>query len=326
MEKIIEISKLTKKYADFTAVAGISFAIKKGEIFGLLGPNGSGKTTTINMLIGMAKVSSGNIFYNGVNLTKNLKKAQELIGVVADESNLYSEMSGYDNLCFCGSLYGMPKNERERKAEKMLEIFQLKKVANKKFQAYSKGMKRKLTIAAALMHDPEILFLDEPTTGIDVASARQIRNLLKRLNENETTIFLTTHYIEEAERLCDRVAFLNKGRIVNIDSVSNILSQAQGASIIEIVFEAESIEKEALLADLNKNFKNSHCSLKNKNLIKIISQEKIDISPIVAFLSSKKLLITEARLIKPTLEDAFVKMTGIEINSMKKEKEKIITT
>lgn len=323
MEKIIEVSKLTKKYANFTAVAGISFDVKKGEIFGLLGPNGAGKSTTINMLIGMAKISSGDIFYNRTNLTKNLKKVQEIIGVVADESNLYDEMSGYDNLCFCGSLYGMSKFKREKKAKEMLEIFQLKEASNKKFQFYSKGMKRKLTIAAALMYNPKILFLDEPTTGIDVASARQIRELLKKLNKDGTTIFLTTHYIEEAERLCDRVAFIKKGVIINIDSVSNILLQSKGSNIIEVAFEATNIEKEELLTNLNQNFKNTHCSLKNKNIIKVISQEKIDISPIVAFLSSKNLLITEAKLIKPSLEDAFVKMTGIEIDLMKKEKEKM---
>jgi len=173
-EKIIEAKNLTKKYGDFTAVDDISFFVEKGEVFGLLGPNGAGKTTTINMLVGMARISSGKVFYDGVDLTQNIKRAQEIIGIVADESNLYDEMSGYDNLCFCGSLYGLSKNERENKATKLLNTFQLKEVAYKKYKAYSKGMKRKLTIAAALIHNPQILFLDEPTSGIDVASARQI--------------------------------------------------------------------------------------------------------------------------------------------------------
>jgi ABC-2 type transport system ATP-binding protein len=322
MENIITAKNLTKKYDDFIAVNDISFGVNKGEIFGFLGPNGAGKTTTINMLIGMAKVSSGNIYYNGKDLTKNINKAQEIIGVVADESNLYDEMSGYDNLCFCGSLYGLKKMERETKATELLKKFQLTEAANKKFKAYSKGMKRKLTIAAALIHNPQILFLDEPTTGIDVASVRQIRDMIKKLNENGTTVFLTTHYIEEAERLCDRVAFINNGKIIQIDSVGNLLNETKEANIIEVVFETNSHNKEELLLKLNQRFTSIECSLKNLNTFKILSHDKIDISPIVSFLSSENIFITEAKLIRPTLEDAFVKMTGIEIDLMKKEKDK----
>ena len=322
MENIIKAKNLIKKYDDFIAVNDISFDVNKGEIFGFLGPNGAGKTTTINMLIGMAKITSGNIYYNGKDLTNSIKKAQEIIGVVADDSNLYDEMSGYDNLCFCGSLYGLSKIERETKAVELLKKFQLAEAANKKFKAYSKGMKRKLTIAAALIHNPQILFLDEPTTGIDVASVRQIRDMIKNLNENGTTVFLTTHYIEEAERLCDRVAFIHKGKIIKIDSVENLLNETKEANIIEIVFEINSNNKDELLIKLNQRFTNIECSLKNPNTIKILSPDKIDISPIVSFLSSENIFITEAKLIKPTLEDAFVKMTGIEIDLIKKEKEK----
>ena len=322
MEHIITAKNLTKKYDDFIAVNDISFDVNKGEFFGFLGPNGAGKTTTINMLTGLAKISKGNIYYNGNDLTKNIKKAQEIIGVVADESNLYDEMSGYDNLCFCGSLYGLSKLERETKAIELLKRFQLIETANKKFRAYSKGMKRKLTIAAALIHNPQILFLDEPTTGIDVASVRQIRDMIKKLNKNGTTVFLTTHYIEEAERLCDRVAFINKGQIIKIDSVENLLNETKEANIIEVVFETNSNNKDELLKKLNQKFIGIECSLKNVNTIKIVSTDKIDISPIVSFLSSKNIFIIEAKLIRPTLEDAFVKMTGIEIDLMKKEKEK----
>ena len=322
MEHIITAKNLTKKYDDFIAVNDISFDVNKGEFFGFLGPNGAGKTTTINMLTGLAKISKGNIYYNGNDLTKNIKKAQEIIGVVADESNLYDEMSGYDNLCFCGSLYGLSKLERETKAIELLKRFQLIETANKKFRAYSKGMKRKLTIAAALIHNPQILFLDEPTTGIDVASVRQIRDMIKKLNKNGTTVFLTTHYIEEAERLCDRVAFINKGQIIKIDSVENLLNETKEANIIEVVFETNSNNKDELLKKLNQKFIGIECSLKNVNTIKIVSTDKIDISPVVSFLSSKNIFIIEAKLIRPTLEDAFVKMTGIEIDLMKKEKEK----
>lgn len=322
MEHIIKAINLTKKYNQFTAVNNISFEVNNGEIFGFLGPNGAGKTTTINMLIGMSKISSGNIYYNEKDLTKNIKKAQEIIGVVADESNLYDELTGYENLCFCGSLYGISKTERERKAIELLETFQLTEAANKKFKAYSKGMKRKLTIAAALIHNPQILYLDEPTSGIDIASVRQIRDMIKKLNKNGTTVFITTHYIEEAERLCDRVAFIHNGKIIQIDTVANLLNENKEESTIEIVFETNTIDKNELIKKLNQKFSNVQCILKNNNTIRIISPVKIDISPVISFLSTENILILEAKLIKPTLEDVFVKTTGIELELMKKEKEK----
>ncbi len=322
MKKIIEAVNLTKKYGDFIAVDNISFYVNKGEFFGFLGPNGAGKTTTINMLVGMANITAGKIFYNGEDLTNNIKKAQGFIGVVADESNLYDEMSGFDNLCFCGALYGLSKKDREQKAAELLEMFGLSQDAKKKFKAYSKGMKRKLTIAAALIHEPEILFMDEPTTGIDVASVRQIRNMIKELHKKGTTIFLTTHYIEEAERLCERVAFINKGKIIKTDTVANLIEETSESNVIEISFEENSLNKENVLKKISKKFNDIECILKSEKTIKIISNNKIDITPIVNSISNEGFFITEAKLIKPTLEDAFVKITGVEIDMMKKEKEK----
>jgi ABC-2 type transport system ATP-binding protein len=323
MEKIIEVLNLKKNYGNFTAVKNISFYVNKGEFFGLLGPNGAGKTTTINMLIGMAKITSGRIFYKGEDLTENIKKAQRFIGVVPDESNLYEEMSGYENLCFCGSLYGMSKKEREDKSVKLLETFGLSEFANKKFKSYSKGMKRKLTIAAAIIHEPEILFMDEPTTGIDVASARQIRNLIKDLHKKGTTIFLTTHYIEEAERLCDRVAFINKGEIIEVDTVQNLIEKTRESNLIEVSFEETSPEETLrLISKLNQQFSYLKCFIKDQTTIKIISNDKINIAPIINFLWNEGFFILEAKLIKPTLEDAFVKITGMEIEMMKREIEK----
>jgi ABC-2 type transport system ATP-binding protein len=321
-DKILEVKDLKKSYNGFVAVDGIDFDVKRAEIFGFLGPNGAGKTTTINMLIGLAKVTSGKIFYNGTDLAKNIKKAQELIGVVPDESNLYDEMNGFDNLCFCGALYGLAKKDREKKAHQLLELFQLKDAADKKFKAYSKGMKRKLTIAAALIHNPEILFLDEPTTGIDVASGRQIRNLIKELNVKGTTIFLTTHYIEEAERLCHRVAFINKGKIIKNNSVNNLIADSHTINGIEIRFEPVNDKHTQIIQNLKNQFPGFDCRLVNDNTIKITSENTIDIAPVVSFLSKEGLFIYEARLLKPSLEEAFVKATGIEIDIMKKEKEK----
>lgn len=165
---MISVTNLKKRYGDFTAVKDISFDVKKGEIFGFLGPNGAGKTSTINMMIGLSRPTVGEIKIDGIDVRKETKKAQAIMGIVPDESNLYNEMDGFENLCFCAALYGMRKEERELKAGQLLEIFKLKEAGKRPFKAYSKGMRRKLTIAAALIHSPKVLFLDEPTTGIDV--------------------------------------------------------------------------------------------------------------------------------------------------------------
>lgn len=322
MESIVKVTNLTKKYGSLTAVDNIEFSINRSEIFGFLGPNAAGKTTTINMIIGMAKITSGRIFYRNNDVTDKIKKFQGYIGVVPDESNLYEELTGFENLCFCASLYGINRSKREAKARQLLEIFQLSDAADKRFKAYSKGMKRKLTIAASLVHEPEILFLDEPTTGIDVSSSRQIRSLIRKLNEDGMTVFLTTHYIEEAERLCDRIAFINKGRIVKIDTVKKFIDDMSHSNVIEVLFEYAAIDRIVLLEKLKHAFPELECSFKNENTIKVISLKKIDVSPIVSFLSSNGIYILEAKLIRPTLEDAFVKLTGIEIDILKKEKEK----
>jgi ABC-2 type transport system ATP-binding protein len=162
----ISVSGLAKHFGDVTAVESVTFEVREGELFGFLGPNGAGKTTTINMLTGLARPDAGTICISGIDCSRNPKAAQHLMGIVPDESNLYSELTGYENLCFCGALYGMPRREREARASDLLESFGLTQAAGRKFGGYSKGMKRKLTIAAGIIHRPPILFLDEPTTAL----------------------------------------------------------------------------------------------------------------------------------------------------------------
>lgn len=318
---MVEVIGLKKVYGDFTAVDHVSFDIRRGELFGFLGPNGAGKTSTINMLIGLAKITEGRVLYRGQDCTGSMKKAQKLIGVVGDESNLYEDLSGFENLCFCGSLYGLSKEKRESRARELLKSFKLEDAAQKPFKTYSKGMKRKLTIAAALIHEPEMLFLDEPTTGIDVASARQIRSLLHELNEGGTSMFLTTHYIEEAERLCDRVAFITKGRIVKLDTVKNLLADLQDESVCELSFDSNTVLKD-LDISIKNTFPDTECSYKNKETLRISSKNKLDIAPLLSYLGSEGISVYEAKLIRPSLEDAFIRYSGIEIEMLKKEKEK----
>ena len=316
---LIEVAKLTKKFDEITAVDEISFDLRQGELFGFLGPNGAGKTTTINMLTGLTRPDSGTIRVAGQECTKNPKTAQHLIGVVPDESNLYPELSGFDNLCFCASLYGMRKHERQRRARALLETFGLQEAADRRFAGYSKGMKRKLTIAAGIIHNPPILFLDEATTGIDVASARQIRQLIAERHRAGTTIFLTTHYIEEAERLCERIAFIVKGRIVQIDTVRNLLQPVQARNVMLI---SVSNSANALCDKLATAFAHFEFQAMSAELVRVESAEPISLGPLVRFIEDQGAEVAEARRQRPSLEEVFVRVTGIEAHAMKKDKEK----
>ncbi len=318
-DSLIEVTELTKKFNEVTAVDAISFSVRQGELFGFLGPNGAGKTTTINILTGLARPNSGKIKIAGMECEKNPKAAQHLIGIVPDESNLYPELSGFDNLCFCASLYGMRKKERQARARELLDAFGLKEAANRKFAGYSKGMKRKLTIAAGIIHHPQILFLDEPTTGIDVASARQIRQLIAELHRAGTTIFLTTHYLEEAERLCERIAFIVKGRVVRTDTVANLLQpiQERKAMLISVSNSADD-----LCGKLASAFPHFEFQAVSTGQVRIESAEAISIGPFVRFIENQGAEVMEARRLIPSLEEVFVRVTGIELDAMKKEKER----
>ena len=319
MSESIYVENLTKRFEKVEAVAGISFGVSEGELFGFLGPNGAGKTTTINMLTGLARPDTGTIRIGGVDCTANPRAAQHLVGVVPDESNLYPELTGYDNLCFCAALYGMGMAERQDRARKLLKTFDLTKAADRKFAGYSKGMKRKLTIAAGIIHTPPILFLDEPTTGIDVASARQLRQLIADLHQSGTTIFLTTHYIEEAERLCDRIAFIVSGRVVRIDTVENLVQPIKETHAVQIVC---ANMPEGMQDRLAESFPDLSFKARDRDSVRVESVRPVHVGPLVRFLEDFGAEVVEARRIRPSLEDIFVEITGIEAEAMRREKER----
>ncbi len=319
-QHILKVENLTKKFDTFLAVNSLNFSVIKNEIFGFLGPNGAGKTTTINMLTGLARPTSGSIFINGMDYTATIKKAQEMIGIVPDESNLYEEMDGFENLCFCASLYGIKKTEREQRAKSLLQQFNLTDAGKKPYKSYSKGMKRKLTIAAGIIHHPNLLFLDEPTTGIDVASARQIRSLIKNLHESGTTIFMTTHYIEEAERLCHRIAFIVKGNIIKIGDINELMEDAQKEKIIQFSFDGI-VQLNRFKNDFIQQFSPCELSQIQESVFQVRSETTLDLMPLMSFFDSRGIKVMEAKIIKPSLEEVFVKITGIERDVMKNEKE-----
>jgi ABC-2 type transport system ATP-binding protein len=316
---MIDVHGLAKSFGDVKAVTDAGFHVGDGELFGFLGPNGAGKTTTINMLTGLARPDSGTVSIGGIDCSGNPKAAQHLMGVVPDESNLYPELTGFENLCFSGALYGMRKRLREARAGELLDSFGLSEAGGRKFGGYSKGMKRKLTIAAGIVHRPAILFLDEPTTGIDVASARQIRKLIAELNGSGTTIFLTTHYIEEAERLCGRIAFIVSGKVIRVDSVSQLMEPVQGKHLMMLSISGGGPALESHLAEA---FPAMEFLRTSAGHIKVEAREGIRVGPLVRFLEDRGIEVLEARRLMPSLEDVFVRITGIEAGAMKKEREK----
>lgn len=321
-EVAIETKNLAKRYDGVEALKEVSFDVFSGEIFGFLGPNGAGKTTTINILTGLTRCDKGRIRYFGCDYTVSVKKAQHLMGIVPDESNLYPELNGFENLCFCASLYGIAKREREQRAGELLEWFGLSDVARRKFGGYSRGMKRRLTIAAGIIHRPGILFLDEPTTGIDVANARSIRKLIAALKVSGTTVFLTTHYIEEAQRLCDRIAFIVNGQIVQIGTTAGLLRQMQENFIIELT---TTDALPTLPEGIGEEFPDVTFEQSSPQTVRAITKKALPLAPLINFLEKRGIPVIEARAVKPSLEDVFVGVTGIEAGRMKAEKERKAT-
>lgn len=218
MDNIIEIKNVSKKFEDFTAVNGLNLNIEKGSFFGLLGPNGAGKTTLIKMLVGLLKPSSGGIFIKEQKMSRDNIFLKNIIGIVPQHINLDKELSVKENLIFSAKLYKLKKSEQEKKVEELLTFSDLKSIENKITKKLSGGMQRKLMIVKALIHDPEIIFLDEPTVGIDVNTRRKIWDMLKGMKDMGKTIILTTHYIEEAEYLCDQIGLMDQGKIFYCDT------------------------------------------------------------------------------------------------------------
>lgn len=217
--EIIRVRDLVKVYNGNRALDGISFDVVEGEIFGFLGPNGAGKTTTIRILIGLLSPTSGDISIAGFKPWSGYEKVKEIIGVVFENENLYERLSVRENLDLFRKLYRVPKEN----LEEIIEEMDLKEKEGERVGALSQGMKRRVVLARALMHKPKILFLDEPTLGLDIPSARAIREKIKEMKERGVTTFLTTHYMDEAEQLCDRIAFINKGKIIAIGTPSSLI-------------------------------------------------------------------------------------------------------
>jgi ABC-2 type transport system ATP-binding protein len=303
MTNAVQVSQLTKVYpgdkaAPVRAVDGVDFAVREGEVFGFLGPNGAGKTTTIRMLTGLARPTSGQAHVMGFDLASDVTRIKKHIGVVPEMSNLYDELSAFDNLVFSMQLYGVPRAEWKPRAEALLARFRLAEKRDVPFAKLSRGMKRALTIAAALAHRPPLIFLDEPTTGLDVMSARSLRRMVAGLRDEGVTVFLTTHYLEEAERLCDRVAVIVKGRIVALDTVDGLKAAVQRKPTVEIT-----------LAGANNDIETRR-----------IEGDDVETAARAALAQVEGKRVLAVNTLRSTLEDVFVQLTGLSAEVMLAEK------
>lgn len=311
MNSII-IKNLTKKYGELKAVNNLSLNIKENEIFGLLGPNGAGKTTLINVLSTLLKPSNGEVSVNKFNIKNSPSRVRESIGVVFQETILDNELNAIDNLDFHGRLYNIPKMLREKKIKEVLTLVGLWNCRKRKVETYSGGMKRRLEIARGLLHHPKVLFLDEPTLGLDPQTRRHIWDYISDLKKKEkVTILLTTHYMEEADYLCDRVAIIDKGKIIALGEPKNLKSKL-GGDIIKV--RLKKLDNK-IIASLKKAISSKKIKI-SQNIINFHTRNAE--SKIVKFLDIVKKFggeIIEVSIHKPTLEDVFIYHTGREIKN-----------
>lgn len=306
---VIKTEALTKKYGKLIAVDGLNLEVKEGEIFGLLGPNGAGKTTLISMLCTILKPTSGRAWVNGFDIVKESSKVRKSIGIVFQQPSVDDLLTGRENLAMHNLLFGVPKRIRQQRINEVLALVNLEKRADDLVNTYSGGMRRRLELARGIMHHPKILFLDEPTLGLDPQTREHIWEYIRELAEKEcTTVMLTTHYMEEAEQLCDRVAIIDYGRIVVLDSPQTLINQVAG-DVVKIKQQNPDIEKINKL-DYVKNVQEKdgllYVSIKDAN--KHLQDILIHSGPID---------FVEVR--SGTLNDVFLHYTGREIREAEPE-------
>ncbi|HIE43417.1 MAG TPA: ATP-binding cassette domain-containing protein [Candidatus Omnitrophica bacterium] len=303
----IEVENLTKQFNNLVAVDHISFSVKRGELFGLLGPNGAGKTTTINMLATLLRPTSGEAEVAGFDVTTNSDAARKNIGIVFQDPALDTRLTGWENLEFHAMLYGLCKEERRGRIREVLKLVELTDKASALVEHYSGGMKRRLEIARGLIHKPEVLFLDEPTLGLDAQTRRRIWDYLKKFNrEGGVTIILTTHYMEEADYLCDRVAIIDYGKIVALGAPDKLKDVLGGDVVsLEVAGDVECLI--SLLKDLKwiKTIKKHDGNVS-------LTMEKADkrIPELINVAQKNGVQVMSVNLHKPSLEDVFLHFTG----------------
>jgi len=310
MNKTIEVNQLTKYYGEHMAVDHISFDVHQGEIFGFLGPNGAGKSTTQRMLTTLLTPTDGQIVINGHDLSHDSYPAKQQIGLVPEESNVYTELTAWDNLMFTASLYRVPRAERSGRAQELLETFGLWEKRDVKVENFSKGMRRRISIAMAIIHKPTLLFLDEPTPGLDAQSIRFIWELIRRMNAEGTTIFISTHQIEEANQLCDRVAIISHGKIAAIDTPERLKASFRRAQSVEVALEPDGGRHGPGLAALP----GVTTQVKVGDKWRLYTEDPAALLPrVVHYAEEHELRLISLNTLGPSLEDVFLEITGGQV-------------
>ncbi|MGI0078878.1 MAG: ATP-binding cassette domain-containing protein [Nitrososphaerales archaeon] len=304
---IVKVEGLSKTFGNLKAVDGVSFEVREGEIFGFLGPNGAGKSTTINILTTLIKPTSGKAEIGGLDIRKHSNEVRRNVGVVPQEYTADEDLTGYENILLCADLYGIPRSDSKAHARELLKLVELEDAENRKVSTYSGGMRRRLELASGLINYPRLLFLDEPTLGLDVQTRAAVWKYIRMLKEDyHMTLFLTTHYLEEADSLCDRIAIIDHGHIIRIGSPDQLKASIGGDVISVGVREAEpdissDITQIKFVKDVKKNG--------NEYRIKAELGEEASIQ-IIDLIRSKGLHVTKISLTKPTLDEAYLEFTG----------------
>lgn len=330
MPAILEVENLVKKYGDFEAVKGISFSVEEGEVFGLLGPNGAGKTQTISMLTGVISPTSGTARIGGYDILKQTSQVKKINGLVPQDLALYPTLSARANLNFFGRIYGLGGRELKERVDDVLRVVSLTERADGVVDKFSGGMKRRVNIAAGLVHQPRLLFLDEPTVGVDPQSRNHIFESVQRLNrERGMSVVYTSHYMEEVETLCNRAAIIDAGRIIALDTIKNLIGLLGGG----VVYVGVNQVDETILAELSSlpavkesalvpqppappapDGKESTTDVKPpavNPVIKIVAENNQQaVVNVLGYLNQHDIVITSLEIMQPNLESVFLHLTG----------------
>jgi ABC-2 type transport system ATP-binding protein len=319
-ESIIEVKNLTKMFNKFTAVDDISFTVKKGEIFGLLGPNGAGKSTTLRMLSTLSRPTKGTATIGGYDTVKNDMEVRKLIGIVSEKMIIYNRLTAKENLWFFGSLFNIPKDTLNKRIDDLLELVQLTKWKNAQVGTFSTGMRQRMNVVRALLNMPQVLFLDEPTLGLDPQSSVEIRDFIKKLNQEQgTTVIITTHMMLDADLLCDRIAIVDHGKIIALDTSTNLKKIISGADTMIIKLEVANLTPDMITA-----VKTLKCAdavtQENSATLHVIVHGEEAFDNIIDVIREKNGKIISMENLQPSLEDVFLHITGHEVRDSADQK------
>jgi len=304
MSTAVEADGLSKTFGEVEAVKDVSFKVEKGEFFGFLGPNGAGKTTTIRMLTGLITPDSGRALIDGIDPHEHPIHAKMNMGVIPEFGNIYVDLTAKENLELAGKFYGMSKKERENRSSELLKMLELEGRENDKVKTFSKGMKQRVNIGCAIIHEPPVLFLDEPTSGLDVQSKRLVVEMVNKLKEKGSTIFLTTHNIQEANELCERVGIIHEGELVAIDRPEKLRNTFDKTQSIEVSLEGE------FNIDMIHHDHVNKIERSGDKLTIFTDHPDLSVKRLVNTAKENDLKILSLRTRGPSLEEAFVRLTG----------------